>query len=236
MELDKIVWNKKSYNEFIKYLYSLSDKEYKEFSSKITITNLKIIGIRVPILRSISKKILKTNVEDYFKLVNNKLYEEVFIYGLVLANSSEDLIDKYLLDFINRVDNWAICDSFCNSLKIVNKKMGKYWIYFTNLINLDKEYQTRISIVIMMLYYLNNQYIDRVLNIVSSINSDYYYINMAISWLLSVAIIDYEDKVLDILKSKKLNKFVQNKTISKIQDSYRVSKSLKDEVKKFRII
>ena len=236
MELDKIVWNKKSYNEFIKYLYSLSDKEYKEFSSKITITNLKIIGIRVPILRSISKKILKTNVEDYFKLVNNKLYEEVFIYGLVLANSSEDLIDKYLLDFINRVDNWAICDSFCNSLKIVNKKMGKYWIYFTNLIDLDKEYQTRISIVIMMLYYLNNQYIDRVLNIVSSINSDYYYINMAISWLLSVAIIDYEDKVLDILKSKKLNKFVQNKTISKIQDSYRISKSLKDEVKKFRII
>ena len=95
MELDKIVWNKNSYNEFIKYLYSLSDKEYKKFSSKITITNLKIIGIRVPILRNISKKILKTNVEDYFKLVNNKLYEEVFIYGLVLANSSEDLISIY---------------------------------------------------------------------------------------------------------------------------------------------
>ena len=33
-----------------------------------------------------------------------------------------------------------------------------------------------------------------VLYIVSNIKSDYYYINMAISWLLSVAIIKYKDK------------------------------------------
>ena len=235
MDIESIKWNKKTYNEFIKYLISLSDENYKKFHSNIVNTKLDIIGIRVPVMRNIAKKLLKTNIEDYFKLVQNNYYEEIFIYGIVLANSSEELIGKYLIDFISRIDNWAICDSFSSSLKIINKKQRKYWIYFTNLIDLDKEYQTRVSIVIMMNYYLSDQYIDRVLKIVTSINSEYYYINMAISWLLSVAIIDYKEKVLELLKSKKLSKFIQNKTISKIQDSYRISKNIKDEVKKYRI-
>ena len=86
-----------------------------------------------------------------------------------------------------------------------------------------------------MNYYLNDNYIDRILKIVSSIECDYYYINMAISWLLSVAIIDYKEKVIELLDSKSLNKFVQNKTISKINDSYRVDKETKEFVKQYRI-
>ena len=235
MDISNIKWNKDTYNNFINYLRSLKNDEYKKFHCKLTDTKLDIIGIRVPIMKKIAKEILKANIEDYFKLVKNIYYEEVFIYGIVLANSNEKLLDKYLLDFIKRMDNWAICDSFCSSLKIINKKLGKYWIYFTSLIDIEKEFQTRVSIVVMMNYYLTDQYIDRVLQIVTNIKTDKYYINMAISWLLSVAIINYEDKVVEILKDKKLNKFVQNKTISKINDSYRISKELKEKIKKYRI-
>ena len=235
MNIENIVWNKNSYKEFLNYLKSLSDEGYKKFHSNIVNTKLEIIGIRVPIMRKIAKSILKTNVEEFLKFVGNKYYEEVFIEGLVISSSSEDIIDKYLINFIEKIDNWGICDSFCSNLKIVNKKLGKYWIYFTSIIDMDKEFQTRVSIVIMMNYYLNDNYIDRVLKIVSSVNSDKYYINMAISWLLSVAIIKYPNKVIDLLEKKTLNKFVQNKTISKIQDSYRIDKELKDLVKKYRI-
>ena len=87
-----------------------------------------------------------------------------------------------------------------------------------------------------MNYYLCDRYIDRVLNIVCNINSNYYYINMAISWLLSSAIIKYQDKIIDILKNKKLDKFIQNKTISKICDSCKVSIDVKNSVKKYRIL
>lgn len=236
MDIEKIVWNSDSYKKFINYLKSLEDKEYKDFNIRIVNTKLDMIGISVPILKKISKSICKTNIEDYVKLVGNKYYEEVFIYGLVLANSNEDLIDKLLIDFLNRVDNWAICDSFCSSLKIINNKMGKYFIYLCSLIDLNKEFQTRFSIVCFMDYYLCDRYIDRVLNIVCSIKSDYYYINMAISWLLSSAVISYEDKVLSILKNKELDKFVHNKTISKICDSYKVSDNVKKEVKRYRIV
>lgn len=235
VDIKNINWNKKTYNEFIKYLKSFEDVKYKEFHSKLTDTKLSIIGIRVPILRKIASYILKTDVEKFFNLVGNKYYEEVFIEAIVLSCSSEEVIDKYLVKFINKIDNWAICDSFCISLKSVNKKLGKYWIYFTNMIDLSNEFQTRVSIVMMINYYLCDNYIDRALKIVSSIKSDYYYINMAISWLLSVAIIKYPEKVIELLESKCLSKFVQNKTISKIHDSYRISIDIKELVKKYKI-
>ena len=235
MEIEKIKWNEENYKEFLKYSISLKDDSYKEFNSGIVNTKLEIIGIRVPIMRKIAKSILNTDIEDYIKYVGNKYYEEVFIEGLVISGSSEEILDKYLVKFIEKVDNWGICDSFCSNMKIINKKIGKYWIYFTSMIDLEKEFQTRISIVMIMNYYLCDNYIDRVLKIVSNINSDKYYINMAISWLLSVAIIKYPDRIMKLLESKKLNKFVQNKTISKIQDSYRVDKNLKELVKKYKI-
>ena len=234
-DIENIVWCKDSYKEFVNFLLSLQDLKYKEFHSGLTTTNYEIIGIRVPLLKTIAKKILKTDVEKFFSLVSNKYYDEVFIEGIVLASCSEEIVDKYLVSFIKKIDNWAICDSFCSSFKLAKKKQGKYWIYFTGLIDFTKEFQTRVSLVILMNYYLNDNYIDRVLKIVSSIKSDYYYINMAISWLLSVAIIDYKDKVIELLESKSLSKFIQNKTISKISDSYRVDKSTKEFVKSYRI-
>ncbi|MBQ3020661.1 MAG: DNA alkylation repair protein [Bacilli bacterium] len=235
MKLENVKWDKYTYREFINYLICLGDKDYKKFHSSIANSKLDIIGIRMPILRNIAKEISKTNMEDYFKLISNIYYEEVMLYGLVLSNTDEELFDKYLNDFIWKIDNWAICDSFCSNIKVVKNRLGKYWIYINNLIDLDKEFQTRVSIIIMMNYYLNDNYIDRVLSIVSNIKSDYYYINMAISWLLSVAIINYKDKVMELLESGKLSKFVQNKTISKIRDSYRVDNETKELVTKYKV-
>lgn len=127
MKLRELKWDEKSYEEYLNYLVSLEDKKYREFHSGIVgNTNLKLIGIRVPKLRSIAKEISNGNVDEFLKQMGNTYYEEVMIYGFVLANSGEEYIDRYLMDYIKNIDNWAICDSFVSSLKIINKKMGKY--------------------------------------------------------------------------------------------------------------
>ena len=58
---------------------------------------------------------------------------------------------------------------------------------------------------------------------------------MAISWLLAESFVKYRIKILELLKSKKLNPFVQNKTISKIRESLKVSKEDKELVKSLKI-
>lgn len=50
---------------------------------------------------------------------------------------------------------------------------------------------------------------------------------MATSWLLAEMYIKYPDKTEKFFKQNQLNDFTMNKTISKIRDSYRVTKEKK---------
>ena len=129
MDLKNIEWNKNSYQEFMEYLKSISEKEYKEFSSKITFTKYEILGIRLPKLRRIAKEISKGDYLSFLKVSENTYYEEVMLKLLVMANIKD--INELMLYFdnaVNLIDNWALCDTFCNSLKIVKKNKD----YFLN--------------------------------------------------------------------------------------------------------
>ncbi len=57
---------------------------------------------------------------------------------------------------------------------------------------------------------------------------------MAMAWLLCEVFVKYPDITLKYFENNKLNKFTINKSISKIRDSYRVSKEIKDYILKFK--
>ena len=57
---------------------------------------------------------------------------------------------------------------------------------------------------------------------------------MAIAWLLCELIIKKKDKAIEYLKNNKVNKFVLNKTISKCNDSFRITKEDKELLKKLK--
>lgn len=59
MQIDN--WNTKTYQEFINYLISIKDDKYCDFNSRICRTKYKMLGIRLPDLRNIAKKIIRTN-------------------------------------------------------------------------------------------------------------------------------------------------------------------------------
>lgn len=131
-------------------------------------------------------------------------------------------------EFVLKIDNWAICDSFCNSLKIVNKNKDIFWDEILNFIKSDKEFVVRVGIILILNFYIEEKYLDKIFNIFDNLNTDKYYINMAISWTICEMYIKYKDKTLKYMQKNKLNSFVQNKTISKIKDSYRISKEEKE--------
>ena len=79
------------------------------------------------------------------------------------------------------------------------------------------------------------EYIDKVLNILLSINREEYYINMAIAWTLADAYVDFKDKINDIIINKKLSPWVHNKTIQKICESFRISNEDKTYLKTLKI-
>ena len=229
-----LVWNKELYNDYLNYLLSLEDMNYKEFNKKITFTKDKMIGIRIPILRKIAKDIAKTDVKSFLDLMTDTYYEEKLIFGFVLGQiKDKNTFDKYLYLFIRKIDNWAVCDTCISSFKIM-KKDNSYYDLAKSLLKEKDEFIMRVGLVIILDHYINEQHIDDILKKVDSLKSNYYYVNMASAWLLSVCFIKYRDKTLEYLMNNNLDEFAFNKTISKIRDSYRVSKEDKELLKSIK--
>ena len=225
-------------NELVKErIADLAESDYQNFSSSLIPGCQNMLGCRIPALRNLAKEICKTDFRRYLENASEDYFEETMLQGFVIGYAKMDIEERlcFAKKFIPKIKDWSVNDGFCSTFKAAAQNREQVWKFLLPYAQSGKEFEIRVAAVMYMDYFLTEEYIDRVLKIVSSIKTDYYYINMAISWLLSVAIINYEDKVVSILESKCLSKFVQNKTISKIQDSYRIDKDLKEYVKKLRI-
>lgn len=219
----------------MEYLKSISEKEYKEFSSKITFTKYEILGIRLPKLRRIAKEISKGDYLSFLKVSENTYYEEVMLKLLVMANIKD--INELMLYFdnaVNLIDNWALCDTFCNSLKIVKKNKDYFLTKIDELMKSKQTYHIRVGLILLLCFYVEEEYLELILKYLDNIKSDEYYVNMGEAWLICEIFIKYENIGLKYLEHNKLNKFTINKSISKIRDSYRVSKEMKDYILKFK--
>ncbi len=229
-------WNKDVYKEFIKYILSLQDIKYKKFHNSLVLNSkYEMIGIRVPIMRDVAKKIAKSNIEEFLKYAQNKYYEEVMIQGLVISHiKDEKLFYKYFIKFINKIDNWAICDSFCSSIKIVRNYEEKYFKESVKMALKREEFVSRVGLVMILNHFISQKNLDIIFDALNKIQSDKFYINMAEAWLVCEMYTKYPKETKEFLKNNNFNKFTQNKAISKIHDSYRVSKEEKELLNEYR--
>jgi len=235
MNLIKDVWTKSDYQQYVEYLKKIREEDYRKFHSKLTQTKYEILGVRVPIQRRIAKEIMKGNYVSFLSNCQTMYYEEVNIKGFIIANISNiSLLEQYLDNFLLEIDNWAICDGFCNDLKIVSQNKEYFWSKIIHYLQSDYEYIVRVGLVLLLTFYVEDKYIQDILNYINQIKKEEYYINMAIAWLVCECFVKSRDLTLSFLKENELNVFTQNKAISKIRDSYRVSASDKELLVSYR--
>lgn len=229
-------WNIKTYQSFLQYLITQKDEKYREFHSSLVLNSkYEMIGIRVPIMRKIAKEIAKTNIEEFLKYAENNYYEEIMIQGLVISHiKDEELFNKYFKEYINKIDNWALCDTFCSAIKIVEKHEDKYFREAVKMSLNKKEFISRIGLVMILDHFINKKNLENIFDILNEIESDKFYINMAEAWLLCEMYIKFPKETKTFIQKNNLNKFTHNKAISKIHDSYRVSKEEKEYLNTLR--
>ncbi len=217
-------WNNKTYQEYIDYLITLKEEQYKIFHSRLTTTKYEILGIRVPTMRKIAHEISKSDSASFLELCKQDYYEEVMIEGFVLAHIKEkEIVLKYLDHYVDLIDNWAICDSFCNSLKIVKTDKDFWFQYFKKYLNCKEEFKIRVALIVYLNFYIEENYLTEIFNLIDTLTIDKYYVNMGMAWLLCECFTKYREETLKFLLKSKINTFTFNKTISKIKESYRVS-------------
>ena len=218
-------------------LFKLQDKKYQEFHSKLCPGTDNIIGIRIPVLREYAKKLLKEN--DFKTLINyidDEYYEEIMLQGMLigLAKSNFNEIKPYIENFIPKIDNWAICDTFCAGLKITKKYKREMWNLINTYITSDEEFFIRFAFVMFLDYYIEEEYIKENFKIFNNIKSDKYYVQMAVAWAISICFAKYFDKTIKYMKTANLDDFTYNKAIQKAIESYRITKEEKDILRKMK--
>ena len=218
-------------------LISLSDEKYRDFHKNLCPGVENILGVRLPILRKISKNLSKDNYLDYLNNKDLKYYEEIMIKGLTIGyiKVDNDTRFDYIKNFIPYIDNWAVCDSFCNNLKFTNKNMNEVWNFLMTYLSSSNEFELRFVIVMILNYFLTEEFIDDVLNIFNNIHHEGYYVKMAVAWAISFAYIHFPQKTLEFLKNNNLDKFTYNKSLQKIIESNRVSKDDKDLMRSMKV-
>lgn len=223
MNLVRTIWNKKDYNEFIDYLFKIKDIKYKEFHGGLGVGN-NVIGIRTPILKKIAKDISRGNYMEFLSLLKEDYYEEITLYGLIICNIKEiDESVKYLNIYKERINNWASCDLFCSGYKIVIKNKNYYWKYINDNISNDNLWVRRMCFVLIISYYIEEDYLDDIFKLCDKYNMKEYYVQMAVAWLISICYIKYPIATTKYIMNNKLDDFTHNKAIQKIRESYRVS-------------
>lgn len=193
----------------------------------------------MPVLRSYAKELMDEDWRETYRNVGNQYYEEVMLQGMMLGIAKitiEELLE-YLEEFIPKIDNWAVCDVTCSGLKLVNKNREIVWEFLRKYLNFNKEFELRFAIVMLLNYYITDEYIENVIQILNSTkHTEFYYVKMAVAWALSVAYIRYPDKTMEYLQDENnnLDKYTYNKTLQKILESNRVSKREKNKIRKMR--
>lgn len=226
-------WNLE-YPEFISYLKTLKEERFLKYSKRIIFTKNEILGIETKELRRIAKIISKSDYLSFLKNTTHKYYEEILIEGFVIAQIKEEKIfNRYLNKFINRIDNWSTCDMVMCNLALVKEK-DNYYNYALSLLDVNDEFVMRVGIVLIIYYYLKKEKLNEIFKKIEKINSEYYYANMAIAWLVSIAYVKYPKETYSFLENTTLNEFTYNKTISKINDSKRIAKKDKEKLKKLK--
>lgn len=223
-------------NRIINKLNELRDIKYRDFSSSLNPTALPIIGVRIPDLRKIAKEIVNENPK-YF-LDNNPMscFELVSLHAMVIGYMKEDIdiVLKYLETFIPMINDWSVNDTLCQTFKIAKKHQEKVWDFLSNYYNTNSEFELRVVVVMMLCHFINDKYVNLVIDFIDQTKNNGYYYKMGCAWCLQVIMVKYPQICLDYLYNNNLDDWIFNKAIQKMIESYRVSDDMKEVIRKLK--
>ena len=220
-----------------KRLFENQDLKYREFQAKLTpgIEIEEIIGVRTPVIRKLAKEFSKAEDIDIFLAeLPHKYYDENNLHGFIISECKDyEKTIKYLDVFLPYVNNWATCDllspkSFKKNRNLLKNDCLK-WIAS------DEVYTKRFGIEMVMSHYLDEDFDESFLLLISSVRSDEYYINMMIAWFFATALAKQWDSVIPYIENNRLDKWTHNKTIQKSVESYRITDEQKAFLKTLKI-
>ncbi len=218
---------------FINYLESLASEKYRDFSKSLIPGEFVMLGINIPTLKKIAKEIYRGDYEEFLKINDGNIFEVKFLKGQVIANiRDEALYEKWFRWYLPLITDWSLCDSFVAASKVIKKNREHFFEIACELVRSEAEFEKRVGFVILLNYFVDAEYANKIFALVDGYDGGEYYADMALAWLLSVLYVKFPDETYEFLAKGSVTSEVVRYTIRKVRDSYRVSDENKERIKK----
>ncbi len=185
------------------------DEKYRLFASSLSPSGtLERKGIRIPVLRKLSRTVNPDDIEIRY-------HEDVILKGLAIGKERNLYKLTLLLPFLS---SWDQTDTIASAFKPEENEKNRYYSYFSSLLESKDVFPKRLAIVWLM---TNRKLFGRKAvtdAIIKADDEDEYYISMAVAWALSALIID--DRTI-LSRLDEVSTVTKKRTEQKLRDSLR---------------
>ena len=219
-------------------LFALRDESYHEFHKKLIpeIPEEHIIGVRTPALRAYDKTLAKyPDAYDFLQELPHTYYEENNLHGALLSLLYKD-VESYLIElekFLPYVDNWATCDMM--GPKVFKKNLPLVYEHVKTWIASEETFTVRFGVVTLLGYFLDEAFEPEMLTMAAKIQSEEYYVKMAVAWYFSMALVKQYDATIPYIKDAVLDQWTHNKAIQKAIESRQIDSETKAYLRTLKV-
>ena len=200
------------------------NETYAAFNKRIVNTKMPVIGVRVPDLRRLARRLAPDmGVANISKLltVQNKSFDYVLLCGLLITHARLD--DQMAIDLTKQylpcVDSWAHIDIFVEKKRRFAGEI--WWDFALECLQNEAEFTVRYGIISLMTNFLDEAHIDQVFAALRNVKHDGYYVKMALAWLYATAAVHFFDLTLAELENGHIDAWTRNKSYQKMRESRR---------------
>ena len=230
----------------------LAEPKLAEFTAKLlpTVDPARILGVRTPALRKLSKKLLREHPQEtaeFLAAVPHDFQEEDLLHVLLL-NEERNFATWHteITSFLPYMTNWTLTDAVSPACVKGGKaaNLPKLERSCLNWMLDDRVYVQRLGVVVLMSLLGTEYFSPEHLRAVAALaGSEEYYVRVAVAWYFAEALARQERAALpwfaladssDGTDSPGLPAVTLRMTITKAIESRRISDGLKAELRQIR--
>ena len=200
------------------------NETYAAFNRRIVNTKMPVIGVRVPDLRRLARKLAPDmSAADISKLLTaqGKSFDYVLLCGLLITHARLD--DQTAVDltkqYLPHVDSWAHIDIFIEKKRRFASEV--WWDFALECLQSEAEFTVRYGVISLMTNFLDEAHIDQVFAALQNIRHDGYYVKMGLAWLYATAAVHFFELTLAELENGHIDAWTRNKAYQKMRESRR---------------
>lgn len=217
-------------------LEEMAEQDYKAFSSRLLPNVKNMLGVRLPKLRKLAKELAREDWKKYLSFSEFVFFEEIMVQGMILGYvdaPAEELLEA-ARQFIPRIDNWSVNDSFCMTFQCAKKSPKAVWDFLMEYRHSQKEFEVRMVAVMLMAHFFIPEYFKEALQVLGELDTKAYYASMAVAWAAATAWAKFPEQTKTYLQKHPMDAVTYQRMLQKGIESRRIAKEDKEWMRQER--